>query len=270
MRMNRLLALAATTAVAALAPAGAAMAKDTITMSGSTSVAPLASALAKGYLKDKGRKAAFRLLQGGSDVGIADVSKGRVTIGNSSRDPLPSDPGGLVFNRIARDGICVATNPKNPLSDLSQDAIQAIFSGQVRNWSDVPGAKVSGSINLITRTAASGTQDAFQNIFLGQSLKIAPSASTKSSNGLVQQTIKSDPNAIGYVDFSFTEGVATVPYKGVACDLRNAKSGQYEGVRNFWMVTRGAAKGGAKAWLSWIRSSGKAKAIISKNWVPLR
>jgi phosphate transport system substrate-binding protein len=252
----------------AAAPA-AAQAKSTITLSGSTSVAPLATKLAKGYLKAKPGSAKFKILQGGSDIGISDVSHGRVTLGMSSRDPLPADPGGLVFNRIARDGICVATNPANPIGNLSQAQIQAIFSGQVRNWRDVPGASLAGPIDLVVRTAASGTQDAFQNIFMGQNLRVAGSASQKASNGLVQQSIRSDKNAIGYVDFNFTSGVHPISYKGVACNLRNAKSGQYGGVRNFWLVSRGKASGAAAKWIKWIRSS-SARKIIAQNWVPLK
>ena len=164
----------------------------------------------------------------------------------SSRDPQPSDPGGLVFNRIARDGVCIATHPDNRLGNISQEQVQAIFSGRVRSWSEVPGAKASGAIDLIVRNPASGTQDAFQNIFMGQDLRISPSASQRPSNGRVQQAIASNPSAIGYVDFNFTEGLHTVPYKGVACTLRNAKSGQYGGVRNFWLVTRGKATGAGR------------------------
>ena len=119
--------------------------------------------------------------------------------------------------------------------------MQAIFSGRVRNWSDVPGRRSPGAIDLIVRNPASGTADAFQNIFMGQDLRVSPSASQRPSNGRVQQAIASNPNAIGYVDFNFTGRHAVVPYRGVACTLRNAKSGQYGGVRNFWLVTRGKA-----------------------------
>jgi len=254
--------------VLAAAPA-AAQAKSTITLSGSTSVAPLATKLAKAYVKAKPGSAKFKILQGGSDIGIADVSHGRVTLGMSSRDPLPADPGGLVFNRIARDGICVATNPANPLANISQAQVQAIFSGSVRSWREVPGAGLTGPIDLIVRSPASGTQDAFQNIFLGQNTRVAGSASQKASNGLVQQAIRSDKNAIGYVDFNFTAGLHTIPYKGVACNLRNAKSGQYGGVRNFWLVSRGKPSGAAAAWVKWIRSR-SARKIIAQNWVPLK
>src|SRR5690349_20528744 len=80
-------------------PAGAQAAKSTITLSGSTSVAPLATLWAQKYIKTSaGKNTKFKILQGGSDVGISDVSRGRVTLGMSSRDPKPSDPGGIVFN----------------------------------------------------------------------------------------------------------------------------------------------------------------------------
>jgi phosphate transport system substrate-binding protein len=266
--LRRTLLVGAVALPVALAPA-AADAASTITMSGSTSIAPLATALAKAY--KKGHKSVnFKLGQGGSDVGISDVAHGRVDIGNSSRDPKPSDPGGIVFNKIARDALCVSTNPANPVSNLSQSQVQDIFSGKIRNWSDVPGAKVTGPINLVVRTQASGSQDAFQNIFMGQTLRVAGSASQKASNGLVQQTVRRDRNSIGYLSFDFVGGTHPVSYQGVACNLRNAKSGQYAGTRNFWMVTRGKPTGAVKAWLSWIKSSAQAKKITATHWVPLR
>jgi phosphate transport system substrate-binding protein len=249
--------------------AAVALAKTTITMSGSTSVYPLAFKLASKYAGVSHHTVGFRIGQGQSDIGINDVAHGRVTIGNSSRDPLPSDPHGLTFTPVARDAVCVITSPSNAIGGLSQAQVQSIFSGQVRNWSDVPGSHVSGPIDLVTRTGASGTADAFQNIFLGPDLHPASSAAQKSSNGLVQNTVAHDPSAIGYVSLDFVAGVHPVAYKGVACTLRNAKSGTYGGTRNFYMVTRGAPTGAAKKFLKWVRSAAAARAIISTSWVPL-
>jgi phosphate transport system substrate-binding protein len=271
-RHRTLAVVAALTAVASFSTAATASAKSSNTMSGSTSLAPLVKELAKGFLaqrKYKG-KVKFVVLQGGSDIGITDASRGRVTLGMSSRDPKPADPGGIVFNKIARDAVCVVTNRENPIPTLSQKQIQDIFSGRIRSWSQVPGSSVSGPIDLVVRTAASGTQDAFQNIFMGQSLRVAGSATTKSSNGLQAQTIKSNPNAIGYASFNFTKGLHDVPYAGVGCSLRTAKSGQYGGVRNFFLVSRGKPRGAAKAFIRFARRSAAAKRIIATNWVPLR
>ncbi|WP_445151695.1 phosphate ABC transporter substrate-binding protein [Baekduia sp. Peel2402] len=268
-RLRRLGVCAAAVGVSAAVVPGAAQATPVITMSGSTSVAPLATLLAKAYVKSHPGKVKFKLAQGGSDVGIADVAAGRVTIGNSSRDPKAGDPNGIFFNKIARDAICLVTNPKNTLANLSQATIQGIFSGSIRDWSQVPGATATGTIDLVGRTAASGTQDAFQKIFMG-SKTVTTSIAAKASNGLVQQAVQSDPNAIGYVSLDFVSGTNISGYNGVACNLRNAKSGEYGGVRNFWMVTRGRATGVVANFISWVQNSAAAQKIAGKHWVPLK
>ena len=252
-------------------PTAKAAAKPVITMSGSTSVAPLAVKLIKGYIKTYPKRASFKLAQGGSDVGVADVAAGRVSIGNSSRDAKSSDPGGLVFNKIARDAICLATNTQNRIGNLSQAQVQDIFSGRVRDWSQVQGATVSGPINLVVRTAASGTQDAFQKLFMGTA-KVASNAAAKASNGLVASSVKTDKQAIGYLSYAFTGGLNDTAYQGVACNLRTAKAGQYPGSRNFWMVTRGkpSKKGPVGRFIHWVQTSKKAQKVIATEWVPLR
>ena len=149
-----------------------------------------------------------------------------------------------MFTKIARDGVCIVTNKSNAIVDaLPESTVENIFTGQIRDWSQVPGAKISGPIDLFDRDGASGTQDAFQHIFLEENAKISPSATAKTSNGLEENSVSSDKQAIGFVSFAYTTGVNAVGYNGVACNLRNARSGQYLGVRNFWMVTKGAPEG---------------------------
>jgi phosphate transport system substrate-binding protein len=238
---------------------------------GSTSVLPLAQKLASAYHHAYPRSPEPKVGGGQSDIGISGVASGRFDIGDASRDPLSSDPKGLVFTKIAQDGICVITNDKNPVANFSQQTIQGIFTGSIRDWSEVAGAQVSGPIDLFDRDGASGTQDAFQNIFLGQDLRISPSASAESSNGLEQNAVSADANAIGFVSFAFTGGVHPASYQGVACNLRNAKSGQYGGVRNFWMVTKGIPKGEAAKFLKWVTKPGNrtVRSIVSSSWIAI-
>ncbi len=259
--------LAAVTAAAVAAVPAAAEARPVITLSGSTSIAPLAAKLIRLYLR-QGHHVKFSLLQGGSDIGVADVARGRVSIGNSSRDPKPTDPGGLVFNPIAKDAICLITNPANRLPSLSQAGVQALFSGRVRSWNQVPGATVSGTVGLNVRTAASGTQDAFQKIFQNPAT-ISSTAAARASNGLVQQSVQRNKRAIGYVSLAFTAGTHPVSYKGVACNLRNAKSGQYGGLRTFYMVTRGRPRGATRDFIRFITRNRAAKRVTATEYVPL-
>ena len=90
----------------------------------------------------------------------------------------------------------------------------------------------------------------------------------EASNGLEQLHVEKDEHAIGFVSFAYTAGVNPVAYQGIACNLANARSGQYEGVRNFWMVTKGAPKGEAAKFIAWVTSGNKTtKAIINSSWI---
>jgi len=266
-RAHRTLIISVILALVLAVPAAAA-AKQLI-IGGSTSVLPLMQKLAAAYHKAYPKIPAPRVSGGQSDIGISGAASGSLDIGDSSRDPIKGvDPAGLSFTKLARDGVCVITNSKNPVSSLSQEAVEGIFTGKIHDWSEVPGASVSGPIDLFQRTSASGTEDAFQHIFLGEYLKISPSAVAEASNGLEQLHVEKDEHAIGFVSFAYTGGVHPVSYQGVACNLRNARSEQYQGVRNFWMVTKGAPKGEAAKFIKWVTSGNKTtKKIINSSWI---
>lgn len=266
MRALRTLVLAAVAALALLVPASA-LGRQLI-IGGSTSVLPLAQKLAAAY-HTATHQPQPKVTGGQSDIGISGVHEGRFDIGDSSRDPIKgTDPTGLVFTKIARDGVCIVTNRSNPISTLSKATVENIFTGQIRDWSQVPGAKISGPIDLFDRDGASGTQDAFQHIFLEENTKISSSATAKTSNGLEENSVATDKQAIGFVSFAYTKGVNAVGYNGVACNLRNARSGQYLGVRNFWMVTKGAPKGATLKFLVWVTSGKRAvDNIINSQWI---
>lgn len=267
MRAHRTLAVSLTFALMLAAPTAAVAAKRLI-IGGSTSVLPLQQKLAAAYHHQFPHIPEPKVEGGQSDIGIAGVASGKFDIGDSSRDPLSTDPHGLVFTKIARDGICVITNDKNPIPNFSQEEIQKIFSGTIRDWGEVEGAKVSGPIELFDRSNASGTQDAFKNIFMGEDLAISPAASAENSNSEEQNAISAAPGAIGFVSFAYTQGVHAANYQGVACSLRNARSGQYGGVRNFWMVSKGAPKGEAAKYIAWVTSGNKTtKNIINSSWI---
>jgi phosphate transport system substrate-binding protein len=265
-RAHRTLAVSAVLGLSLAVPATA-LGRPLI-IGGSTSVLPLAQKLAAAYHRST-HAPSPKVSGGQSDIGIAGVNEGRFDIGDSSRDPIKGvDPKGLVFTRIARDGVCIITNRSNSIGTLSRSTVEEIFTGQKRDWSEVPGARISGPIDLFDRDGASGTQDAFQHIFLEENLRISPSATAKTSNGLEQNSVSTDKQAIGFVSFAYTAGVHPVSYNGVSCTLRNARSGQYLGVRNFWMVTKGRPKGATLKFLAWVTSGKKAvDRIINSQWI---
>jgi phosphate transport system substrate-binding protein len=266
---RRTIALGAVAALALATAPAAASAAANITISGATASYPLVSLLAQKYVRLT-RGAKFRITQGGAQVGINDVAAGRVSIGDVSRDPLPSDPAGLVFYPIAKYGICVVTNKSNALGNLTSAQVVSIFTGKIRSWSQVPGASASGTIDLISRTPVAGTLSSFQTLLL-EGKKVASLASEQSSEGLLRQAVANDPNSIGFLsDYQAgLGGVKSVSYNGVACNKSTTVSGTYAGIARFYEVTRGAAKGASAKFINWIRRSSAARRIISSQWTPV-
>jgi phosphate transport system substrate-binding protein len=253
----------------ATAPAPAS-ATTTITISGATASYPLVSLLAQKYVKTHPRTVKFKIAQGGAQVGINDVAAGRVTIADVSRDPLPTDPSGLVFYPIAKYGICVITNKANALPNLTQAQLTSIFTGKTRSWSQIPGATASGTIDLISRTSVAGVLTSFQTLLL-EGKKVSSIAAEEASEGLLKQQVENDPSSIGFVSNYQVQlgGVNSVAFNGVACNQANAISGQYAGVARFYEVTKGKPIGAAASFIGWIEASSAARKIISSQWIPI-
>src|SRR6476619_2007231 len=272
-QMNRIRRLsAALVVIGALGVAvpAAASAVTTVTLSGATASYPLVSLLAQKYVKLHPHQLKFKITQGGAQIGVNDVAAGRVSIGDVSRDPLAADPAGLVFYPIAKYGICVITAKSNPLANLTQAQVISIFTGKTVNWSQVPGASASGTIDLISRTSVAGVLTNFQTLLL-EGKKVSTKAAEEPSEGLMRAKVESDPNSIGFVsNYQSDKGtVHAVGLNGVQCNKPNVVSGQYAGVARFYEVTKGKAKGAASAFIGWIERSAAAKKIISTQWVPI-
>ena len=263
-------ALAVVGALALAAPTGA-LASTTLTIDGATASYPLVALLAAKYSKLLHNKVRFRVSQGGSQVGINDVNAGRVSIGDVSRDPLATDPTGLDFYPVAKYAICIVTSASNHLANLTTAQAQGIFTGKITNWGEIPGAGASGAIDVISRESTAGTLSSFQTILL-EGKKVETTAQAESSEGLMRQAVKSDPNAIGFLSNyqAGLGGVNSVGFNGVACNKSTATAGTYGGVARFYEVTKGRASGAAAKFISWIDGSKAARKIVSTQWIPIK
>ena len=197
---------AALVAVGVTAVPTTASAAPVITMSGSTSVAPLASLLAKrvpqavprprqvqarpGRLGRRRRRRRRRPRHDRQLLARPEVER-------SGRPLLQQDRQGRDLHRHQPRQRARPTCRRR----RSRRSSPARSATGARS----PARTATGTIDLVVRTAASGTQDAFQKIFMG-STSVLGARSAKASNGLVQQAVQSDQNAIGYVSLDFVNG----------------------------------------------------------------
>ncbi|AEB08463.1 phosphate ABC transporter substrate-binding protein [Desulfobacca acetoxidans] len=207
---------------------------------------------------------------GGSGVGIQKVGEGLVNIGNTGRAPSKDEieKYGLKSFPFAIDGVAVAVHPKNPVSDLTPEKVQAIYAGAITSWKDLGGP--NAPINLYTRDEASGTREVFWKKLLKKG-PVAVKANVVPSNGAMKVAIAQDVNAIGYLGIGHVDKtVKAVKLNGVEPTQENAKSSVYPVVRQLYMNTKGDPTPLAQVFIDFILSPEGAQISRKHGYIPLQ
>ena len=233
-----------------------------VTMAGSTSMEKLANALAESFMtKNPGVTVNAEFT--GSSAGVESVTTGSVDIGNSSRALKDSEKkAGVVENIVAIDGIAVVVDPANTVTGLTKQQLTDIYTGVVKNWSEVGGE--DSVIIVVGREAGSGTRGAFEEILEVEDA--CAYANELDSTGAVMAKVASTPGAIGYVSLDvIDESVTAVALDDVEPTVENIKSGSYFLSRPFVMATKGEIAQQSEtvqAWFDYINSE-EGKEVIT-------
>ena len=235
----------------------------TISMAGSTSMEKLCEAMKESFMAEY-PDITVTSEYTGSSAGIESLTQGSVDIGNSSRALEESEiEGGAVENIVAIDGIAVITDKENTVTDLTTDQLKQIYTGEVKNWSELGGK--DEAIVVIGREAGSGTRGAFEEL-----LEIEDAcayAQELDSTGGVLAKVASTPGAIGYVSLDVVDdSVTSVKLDGVEATEENIVAGDYSLSRPFVMATMGEISEQnelVQEWFSYIESEAGQEVITA-------
>jgi len=272
-------AASATPAPAGTAASTTAAQTETLTLTGSTTVLPIAQAVADAYMQAH-PEANIQVSGGGSGVGIQAIINKKVDIGMSSAvvsaAQQAQDPQMNIIT-IAHDGIAIIVNPSNSIKSISLDQVKAIYNGSVTSWSSVPGAGVANSNNqivLVGRDSSSGTRTYFDSAVMN-STNDSLSMHEDNSNGAVLQEVAQTPGAIGYISIGYlTSDVKAVPIKlangnVISPSVTTVKDKTYPIHRDLYMITNGQPTGLAQDYLNYLLSADGQKIVISQGYVSL-
>src|SRR3954467_14705043 len=227
------LAIAAISLLGLAAPASA----GAVTLIGSRSVAaqPVLQALFPTYTKKVNHKVHFVYTANGGNAGVKDVQSGTSQFAGQARTPLPSDAG-TTYIKMFLDGLCLDVNPKNSISNISIQQAHDVYRGLLTNWSQVGGSNLTTTIDPVGRDTNGGTY----NFFLQAVLNNDPPSSNVNaltSDGLVVNAVKQDPNAIGYAGLAWQgKGIRSIEVDGVPCKASKVKSLKYPLSRYIFLV----------------------------------
>ena len=263
---------AATTAAPAApaateAPAAPVKLSGTVSTDGSTSMEKVIGALGEAFM-EANPDVTFTYNPTGSGSGIQAVQEGRCDIGLSSRALKDEEKAaGLTETVLCYDGIAVIVNPENTVEDLTLEQIAAIYTGEIKNWSEVGGA--DAEIVLIGREAGSGTRSGFEEI-----VEVKDKCQYRqelSSTGDVITAVSQNPGAIGYASLaSVKDTVKAVKVGGVTPSEATVKDGTYAIQRPFVLATKTDVKlnDAAQAFFDYVTSPDANEIIVAAGVVP--
>jgi phosphate transport system substrate-binding protein len=238
-----------------------------LTLTGSSTIAPLAQELAQRY-EEMHPGVKIDVQAGGSSRGINDTRQGLVQIGMVSRGPKPEESD-LKWHTIARDGIAIIVHQDNPVNTLSSEQIIAIYTGKQRMWNAFGGNEQP--VTVVNKAEGRSTLELFLQHF---KLK-ASEMKTDIIIGDNQQGIKTvsgNPNAIAYVSIGSAEyevahgaPIKLLPLNGIIPTTKAVQDGSFPLARPLNFVTKETPTGLAREFIDFAQSS-QAYQLVEKQY----
>ncbi|MBP2316492.1 phosphate ABC transporter substrate-binding protein [Azospirillum soli] len=257
--------------MALLSVAASAHAAETIVLTGSSTVAPLMAEIGKRF-EETHPNLRIDVQTGGSSRGVRDARAGLADIGMVSR-PLTDSERDLTAFTLAYDGVAFILHKSNPVKTLTRQQIIDIFTGKVRDWSEIgPGR---GTIVVENKAEGRSTLELFLTHFDIKSSDVK-AAVVVGDNQEAIKVIAGNPLAIGYVSIgsAVTEAGLGVPIKplpmdGVEATIDAVKQKRFPLVRELNLVVRKQPEGVVKEFIAYAQSDQVTDLVKDLYYVPV-
>jgi len=243
-----------------------------VTLTGSSTVAPLVGELGKRF-EAENPSVRVDVQTGGSSRGLADARNGTADLGMVSRD-LKLEENDLQAHAIARDGLAIIVHGSNPVEELSNEQIVAIYTGNLSSWGDVGG--LEEPISVVNKAEGRSTLEVFLKYFQLKNSDIeAQVVIGDNEQGI--KTVTGNPSAIGYVSIGAAESsiargepLKMLFLEGVEPSTQTVLDGTFPLARTLNLVSTGELTAEATAFVEFARSDAVHDIVEQLNLVPIQ
>ena len=244
-----------------------------LVVTGSSTVAPLVLEIAKRF-ETLHPDVRIDVQTGGSSRGIADAGSGLADIGMASRPLDPTEQAGLQAHAIAQDGVGLIVHATNPVTELTDEEVRRIFTGEASNWSEVGGA--DAEIVVVNKAAGRATLEVFRKYFGLEESEIQPDV-VIGDNEQGVKTVAGSPHAVGYVSIGTAEygalhdvPIRLLPCSGVAATTANVGAGRFPISRPLNLITQPGVSELAREFIDFCQSEAVHDLVTDLYFVPIR
>jgi phosphate transport system substrate-binding protein len=188
-----------------------------ITLDGSSTVFPIAEAVAEEFGKAHANVRTPTVGISGTGGGFQKFCRGETDISNASRPIRPAEieackMAGIEYIEvpIAYDGLAIVVNPKNTWATVITVAeLKALWSpdaqGKITRWNQVRGSWPNREIRLFGAGVDSGTYDYFTEATVGKEGASRGDFTSSEDDNVIVQGVSSDELALGFLPLAYVE-----------------------------------------------------------------
>jgi len=251
-----------------------------ITVKGSDTLVILAQKWAETYMRQH-PETRIQVSGGGSGVGFAALQNKSTDLADASRKIRAKEIEACIkaFGRrpseykVALDGLSVYVNTENPVTQLSLEELEGIFTGKTKNWKEVGGK--DENIVVYSRENSSGTYEFFKEHVLNGK-DFTAGAQTMQGTAALLQSVAKDPKGIGYGGAAYGVGAKSLKIskvkggEAIEPNEETVVKGTYPIWRYLYVYLNPELdKGEIAAYLNWIRSDEGQKIVKEVGYYPL-
>ncbi len=242
-----------------------------IKIKGSDTILPIAQEEASVF--NKSGKGSVSVTGGGSGVGIASLVDNTTDIATASRkmkmdEKIKLTEAGKKVKEvvIGKDALSVIVNPANPVTRITREQLEGIYTGKIKNWKEVGGNDMN--IVVYSRESSSGTFEFFKEHVMNKK-NFASSVLAMPATGAIVQSVSQTAGAIGYIGMAYDNPKVrqlSISYDGKTYTeptRENAKSGKYPIIRPLYLYYITTAETKVKPFVDFVMSK-EGQAIVDK------
>lgn len=216
----------------------------------------------------------FELAAEGSHTAFNTLANGTTHLGMSSRKVQDSELALcrrqgviLIEHKIAYDLQCVIVNKASPVSALTKEQVAKVFTGDIKDWSEIGGTP--GPISIYTRNTASGMYKDWQRMAMDGRSYTGGSVKLGGSESPAQQVAK-DPNGISYVSLAYSKasGIKALPIDGIEPIGKNAENYAYS--RSLYIYAPEKPTAEATAFVAFINAAEGQEVVRKVGFIPVK
>ena len=215
--------------------------KGEIIIDGSSTVAPISSAVAEEFFREN-RNVNIAIGISGTGGGFKKFAVGEIDIANASRkikekEAKEAKKNGVEYIelQVALDGIAVVVNKENTWAqELTEEDLKKIWENgsKIMNWKEINPSWPSEVIKLYGPDQDSGTFDYFVEEILGKDGQIRIDYSPSSDDNQLVKGVEGDKGSLGFFGYAYyieqKDKLNAVAVNGVRPTDETVKTGKYK------------------------------------------